>query len=64
MNRNAAIRGTHGSAGRCAVNIGRPKRIIEVEPISLPLPDPAVPTPEPGPAPVEPAPVPVEPPVP
>ena len=46
------------------MNIGRPKRIIEVEPISLPLPDPAVPTPEPGPAPVEPAPVPVEPPVP
>jgi len=46
------------------VNIGRPKRIIEVEPISLPLPDPSVPMPEPGKAPVEPMPVPVEPPVP
>lgn len=46
------------------MNIGRPKRIIEVEPISLPLPDPSVPMPEPGKAPVEPMPVPVEPPVP
>jgi len=46
------------------VNIGRPKRIIEVEPISLPLPDPSVPMPEPGKAPAEPMPVPVEPPVP
>lgn len=46
------------------MNIGRPKRIIEVEPISLPLPDPSVPMPEPGKAPAEPMPVPVEPPVP
>jgi hypothetical protein len=50
--------------GRFAVNIGRPKRIIEVEPISLPLPEPSVPMPEPGKAPAEPMPVPVEPPVP
>ncbi len=46
------------------MNIGRPKRIIEVEPISLPLPEPSVPMPEPGKAPAEPMPVPVEPPVP
>ena len=49
------------------VNIGRPKRIIEIAPEELPLPDPAVPMPEPGPAPVEPSPAavpgdPVEPP--
>ncbi len=46
------------------MNIGRPKRIIEVEPISLPLPEPSVPMPEPSKAPAEPMPVPVEPPVP
>jgi hypothetical protein len=47
-----------------SVNIGRPKRIIEVEPASLPLPEPLTeplaPTPEPVPTtpdttPVEPA---------
>jgi hypothetical protein len=41
------------------VNIGRPKRIIEVEPASLPLPEqlPPMPqtTPAPDPAPSEPA---------
>jgi len=42
------------------VNIGRPKRIIEVEPASLPLPEPLMPMPEPAPsipetAPAEPA---------
>jgi hypothetical protein len=52
-----------GARGRYAVNIGRPKRIIEVEPISLPLPDPSIPMPEPGQAPAEPIPAPVEPPV-
>jgi len=45
------------------VNIGRPKRIIEVEPVTLPLPDPSIPMPEPGRAPAEPVPAPVEPPV-
>jgi len=38
------------------VDIGRPKRIIEVEPVSLPVPE-VVPDPEPAtpePAPVEP----------
>ena len=46
------------------VNIGRPKRIMEIEPATVPLPEPAMPMPEPGPAPVEPMPVelPVEPP--
>src|SRR5439155_14861929 len=50
--------------GGLAVNIGRPKRIIEIEPATIPLPDPQMPMPEPGPAPVEPMPleVPVEPP--
>lgn len=37
------------------MNIGRPKRVIEVEPASLPLPE-VVPAPEPAPAPVEPVP--------
>ena len=41
------------------MNIGQPKRIIEVEPVSLPLPE-TLPTPEPRPAktpePAEPAP--------
>jgi hypothetical protein len=41
------------------VDIGQPKRIIEVEPVSLPLPE-AIPAPEPRPAkvpePAEPAP--------
>lgn len=32
------------------VDIGQPRRIIEVEPISLPLPDPAYPMPAPEPA--------------
>ncbi|HTG47993.1 MAG TPA: hypothetical protein VK646_10100 [Actinomycetota bacterium] len=45
------------------MNIGRPKRIIEVEPVTLPLPDPSIPMPEPGRAPAEPVPAPVEPPV-
>lgn len=46
------------------MNIGRPKRIIEIEPATMPLPDPAIPLPEPGPAPAEPMPaeVPAEPP--
>ena len=43
------------------VNIGRPQRIIEVEPVSLPLPEPVT-TPS-GPAPAEPAPVPADEPV-
>jgi hypothetical protein len=33
------------------MDIGQPKRIIEVEPVSLPLPE-AIPAPEPQPAPV------------
>jgi hypothetical protein len=37
------------------VDIGRPQRIIEVEPISLPLPSPELPAPTTEPA-VEPAP--------
>jgi hypothetical protein len=41
------------------VDIGQPKRIIEVEPVSLPLPE-TIPAPEPRPAkapePAEPAP--------
>lgn len=49
------------------MNIGRPKRIIEVQPTSLPLPEPieppgpreplpeTLPTPDPAPAPVEPS---------
>jgi len=42
------------------VDIGRPKRIIEVDPVSLPLPEvvpdlePATPEPAPEPTPVEP----------
>jgi len=50
--------------GRIVVNIGRPKRIIEIEPATMPLPEPAMPMPEPGPAPAEPMPVevPAEPP--
>lgn len=36
------------------VNIGRPQRIIEVEPVTVPLPDPV--EPPAGPAPAEPAP--------
>jgi len=50
--------------GRFAVNIGRPKRIIEIEPATVPLPEPMMPMPEPGPAPAEPMPieVPAEPP--
>jgi hypothetical protein len=52
------------SQGGLAVNIGRPKRIIEIEPATVPLPEPQMPMPEPGPAPVEPMPLelPVEPP--
>jgi hypothetical protein len=42
------------------VNIGRPKRIIEVEPASLPLPDPAFPMPEPTPSQPEQVPAPTE----
>jgi hypothetical protein len=38
------------------MNIGRPKRVIEVEPTSLPLPE-VVPAPAPEPAPVDPVPV-------
>jgi hypothetical protein len=33
------------------MDIGQPKRIIEVEPVSLPLPE-AIPAPDPQPAPV------------
>ncbi len=33
------------------MDIGQPKRIIEVEPVSLPLPE-AIPAPEPQPTPV------------
>ena len=53
-----------GASGRFAVNIGRPKRIIEIEPATVPLPEPLMPMPEPGPAPAEPMPVevPAEPP--
>ena len=40
------------------VNIGRPQRIIEVEPVSLPVPEPV--TAPSGPAPAEPTPVPAE----
>jgi hypothetical protein len=36
---------------RPAVDIGQPKRIIEVEPVSLPLPE-AIPAPEPQGVPV------------
>lgn len=48
------------------LNIGQPKRIIEVEPESLPLPDPGLPMPEPMPGAIpepmpEPMPVPVAP---
>ena len=32
------------------MNIGQPKRIIEVEPVSLPLPEPVPPQFEPAPA--------------
>jgi hypothetical protein len=39
------------------VNIGRPKRIIEIAPTELPLPDPSMPEFEPGPAPAEPMPL-------
>jgi hypothetical protein len=45
------------------VDIGRPQRIIEIEPVSLPIPSPDLPAFEPAPAP-EPAPAdpsPVEP---
>ena len=45
------------------MDIGRPQRIIEIEPVSLPIPSPDLPAFEPAPAP-EPAPAepnPVEP---
>jgi len=42
------------------MDIGRPQRIIEIEPISLPLPSPDLPTYEPVNEPA-PAPTPVEP---
>ncbi len=42
------------------MNIGRPKRIIEVEPASLPLPDPHFPMPEPAPSQPEQVPAPIE----
>ncbi len=52
-------RGTTHAGRRPAVDIGKPKRIIEVEPVSLPLPE-AIPAPDPEPAavpdPAEPAP--------
>ena len=45
-----------------AMDIGRPQRIIEIEPVSLPVPSPELPMPmpdqpihEPSPAPTEPA---------
>jgi len=50
--------------GGVPVNIGRPQRIIEVEPASLPLPDPIAPGLEPGPAIPEIVPDPVTPPKP
>jgi hypothetical protein len=37
------------------MDIGRPKRIIEIEPISIPVPEPAFPAPT-EPAPIEPMP--------
>jgi hypothetical protein len=40
------------------MNIGQPKRIIEIEPASIPVPDTGVPFPEATPAP-EPVPEPV-----
>jgi hypothetical protein len=43
------------------MNIGRPQRIIEVQPATLPLPDPVAPGLEPGPAIPEQVPEPVEP---
>ena len=43
--------------GGDVVNIGRPKRIIEIAPAELPLPDPSMPELEPGPAPSEPMPI-------
>jgi hypothetical protein len=43
------------------VDIGRPKRIIEVEPVTLPLPEPAEPVSEPVPADPARQPEPVEP---
>ncbi len=46
------------------VNIGRPKRIIEVEPATLPLPEPAFPIEEPAPGVPEPVPGPVHEPTP
>ena len=42
--------------GGDVVNIGRPKRIIEIAPAELPLPDHEMPLFEPGPAPAEPVP--------
>jgi hypothetical protein len=42
------------------MDIGRPQRIIEIEPVSLPLPSPDLPSFEPTPAP-SPEPDPVEP---
>lgn len=44
------------------MNIGRPKRIIEIEPATLPLPDPAMPMPDPVGAPPEQIPAPIAPP--
>jgi hypothetical protein len=43
------------------MDIGRPQRIIEIEPISLPVPSPDLPTFEPAPAPAPAEPTPVEP---
>lgn len=43
------------------MDIGRPKRIIEIEPATLPLPDPFVPMPEVLPPTPEPSPEPAMP---
>jgi hypothetical protein len=43
------------------VDIGRPQRIIEIEPVSLPVPSPDLPAFEPAPAPEPAEPNPVEP---
>jgi hypothetical protein len=43
------------------MDIGRPQRIIEIEPVSLPVPSPELPLPAPGVPIHEPSPAPTEP---
>jgi hypothetical protein len=43
------------------MDIGKPKRVIEVEPTSLPLPEPLAPIVEPAPAEPAPSPIPADP---